>query len=128
MFRNIIFHITSQTKMIILWMGVILLSVSPVIADEGMDHDAMMDHADSELPNVGNKICPVSVEVIAEMGDGKGMQVEHEGKAYNLCCAMCVKDFKKDPAMYIQKINGELENSDDAAHGDDGNAHSEHGN
>ena len=117
-----------KTKTIALWMGVILLSVSPAFADEGMDHDAMMDQANSELLNVGNKICPVSGEVIAAMGDGKGIQVEHEGKIYNLCCGMCVKDFEKDPGMYIQKINAELENSSDASHGDDGNAHSEPGN
>lgn len=49
-----------------------------------------------------NKICPVSGEVIKKGEEGT---VEYEGKSYNLCCAMCAKDFKKDPKKYVQKID-----------------------
>ncbi len=54
---------------------------------------------------VGNKICPVSRDAIpvpgekGTMGDNP-VKVEYKGKIYNLCCPMCVKDFKNDPAKY----------------------------
>ncbi len=55
----------------------------------------------AQVKNVGNKICPVSDSVIKK---GEGGSVEYGGKVYNLCCAMCSKDFKKDPKKYIQKV------------------------
>lgn len=54
----------------------------------------------SEIVNVGNKVCPVSGEAIGSMGDG--YKVVHNGKEYNLCCEMCVKDFKKNPEKYAK--------------------------
>jgi len=63
----------------------------------------------TEAVNVGNKICPVSGERIKEE---EAFQVEHEGKIYNLCCKMCVKDFKKDPEKYIEKLK-ELEKKEE---------------
>ena len=56
---------------------------------------------------MGNKICPVSGEEVGEMGET--FKMEYEGKIYNLCCAMCAKDFKKDPEKYIKKIEEEME-------------------
>ena len=47
---------------------------------------------------VGNKICPVSGENVYEKGEP--FKFEHNGKIYNLCCKMCVKDFKADPEKY----------------------------
>lgn len=47
---------------------------------------------------VGNKICPVSGENIEAMGEG--FKYEHNGKIYNFCCSMCLKDFLKDPEKY----------------------------
>ena len=51
---------------------------------------------------VGNKICPVSKEKVPAPGEKTDMgvgpvRVEYKGKIYNMCCPMCVKDFKKDP-------------------------------
>ena len=78
---------------------------------------SMMEHSDGlsagvhiateeelgSLPNVGNKICPVSGEKVGgDMGDP--VKVEYKGKVYNLCCTMCAKDFKKDPEKYIKII------------------------
>jgi hypothetical protein len=31
----------------------------------------------------------------------------HEGREIKLCCKSCLKDFKKDPAKYIKKIEKE---------------------
>lgn len=47
---------------------------------------------------VGNKICPVSGENIEAMGEG--FKYEYNGKIYNFCCSMCLKDFLKDPEKY----------------------------
>ena len=50
------------------------------------------------LVEVGNKICPVSKENVFEMGEP--FKYEYNGKIYNLCCKMCVKDFQADPEKY----------------------------
>ena len=42
---------------------------------------------------VGNTICPLSKEKVGAMGEI--VEYEHEGKIYNFCCKMCLKDFKK---------------------------------
>ena len=50
---------------------------------------------------VGNKICPVSGEKVPGPGEkgamGEAVKYEYNAKLYNLCCNMCIKDFKKDP-------------------------------
>lgn len=55
--------------------------------------------------NVGNKICPVMGEKIAELGKDT---VEYEGKIYNMCCPMCKDKFLADPAKYIAVVDQEL--------------------
>lgn len=64
---------------------------------------------ESQPVEVGNKICPVSGE---EIKKGEEFQVEYEGKVYNLCCKMCVKDFNKNPEKYIEKLE-ELEGKEE---------------
>ncbi len=46
--------------------------------------------------------CVVSGEKLGEMG--KPYVFEHEGREIKLCCKACLKDFNKDPAKYIKKI------------------------
>jgi YHS domain-containing protein len=46
--------------------------------------------------------CVVSDEKLGEMG--KPYVFKHEGQEVQLCCKSCLKDFKKDPAKYIKKI------------------------
>ena len=48
-------------------------------------------------------VCPVSDEKLGEMG--KPYVFVHEGREIKLCCESCKKDFKKDPAKFIKKIN-----------------------
>lgn len=94
---------------------------------------SMMEGHNSELPNIGNKICPVSDELISEVDDGKGAQIEHNGKIYNVCCNMCAKDFKKDPEKFITIIKKELNEAVDAhegeesSHGEKKGSHHEEG-
>jgi YHS domain-containing protein len=57
---------------------------------------------------VGNKICPVSGEKIENAPGMETVTMEHNGKIYNLCCSMCIKDFKKDPEKYSKIADQEV--------------------
>jgi len=46
--------------------------------------------------------CVVSGEKLGSMG--KDYVFTHEGQEVKLCCKSCLKDFKKDPAKYVKKI------------------------
>ena len=46
--------------------------------------------------------CPVSGEKLGEMG--KPYVFVYQGQEVKLCCPGCKKDFDKDPAKYIKKI------------------------
>lgn len=46
--------------------------------------------------------CLVSDEKLGEMG--KPYVFTHEGQEIKLCCKSCLKDFKKDPAKYLKKL------------------------
>src|SRR5437899_8929538 len=47
--------------------------------------------------------CVVSGEKLGEMG--KPYVFTHEGREIKLCCKDCLKDFKKDPAKYVKKLD-----------------------
>ncbi len=57
---------------------------------------------------VGNKICPVSGDKIKPEEQA---QYEYNGKVYNFCCKMCLKDFKKNPEKYSRIAEDEVKNS-----------------
>jgi len=46
--------------------------------------------------------CLVSDEKLGSMG--KPYVFVHEGQEIKLCCKGCEKDFKKDPAKYMKKL------------------------
>lgn len=48
------------------------------------------------------KTCVVSGEKLGEMG--KPYVFTHEGREIQLCCKSCLKDFNKEPAKYVKKI------------------------
>lgn len=49
------------------------------------------------------KVCAVSDEKLGSMG--AEYVFEHQGREIKLCCKSCLKEFKKDPAKYIKKID-----------------------
>ena len=49
------------------------------------------------------KTCIVSDEKLGEMGDP--YVFTHEGREVKLCCKSCLKDFKKDTAKYMKKLD-----------------------
>ena len=46
--------------------------------------------------------CPVSGDKLGEMG--KPYVFEYKGREVKLCCPDCKKDFDKDPAKFMKKI------------------------
>ena len=125
-----------KTKLMILTTTIFLSCSGTLFAHEGMEHDEGMeavDHAKGAMMNnqmgsmmehqegteegakaveVGNKICPVSGDEISAPGEegemGESVQYEYNGKIYNLCCKMCVKDFKKNPEKYSKIAEDEV--------------------
>ncbi len=90
--------------------------------DEHIEEEATAETGLEEgAVEVGNKICPVSGQKVKEEDIGK-FQVEYEGKIYNLCCKMCLKDFKNDPEKYIRKLE-ELEEREGGHSGHEGHEH-----
>lgn len=82
---------------------------------------------------IGNKVCPVSgnkIPVAGEKGDmGEAVRYEYNGKIYNLCCKMCVKDFKRNPEKYskIAEEGVAKENVMDTEHEEHQGQESNHG-
>lgn len=100
-----------NTKSLILALAVLGLSSGFAFAQETPDKVAEVQVITEKAPaskdavEVGNKICPISGDKIPAPGEKGTMgdepvKVEYKGKIYNLCCAMCVKDFKKNPEKY----------------------------
>ncbi len=84
-----------------------------------MDHEEMIQQegkeGESKAVEVGNKICPVSGGKIPDPGEksamGEVVKYEYKGKIYNLCCNMCIKDFKKDSEKYSKIAEEEVKKS-----------------
>ena len=87
--------------------------------------DTTQQTASEEPVDVGNKICPVSGETIVEETK---VTYEYEGKIYNFCCKACIKDFKKDPQKYIEKLEAlkEKEKEKEGAGEHEGHSGDEH--
>jgi YHS domain-containing protein len=71
-------------------------SQGPVI---GKPAEIMVDATTASYPLT---TCVVSGEKLGEMG--KPVVVNHQGTEVRFCCAMCVDQFKKDPAKYLSKL------------------------
>ena len=71
-----------------------------------MNATAAASASSTQAVNAGNTVCPVTGETIDKASKAT---YTYEGKIYNLCCAMCIDDFKKDPQKYIKKVKEELQ-------------------
>ena len=60
------------------------------------------DKAPAKVKPYTLKTCVVSDEKLGGMGDP--YVYVHEGREIKFCCKNCLKDFKKDPAKYLKKI------------------------
>ena len=52
------------------------------------------------------KTCIISGDKLGEMGEP--FVYVYEGREIKFCCKGCLKDFKKDPAKYLKKIDAEV--------------------
>lgn len=46
-------------------------------------------------------VCIVTGNKLGSMGDP--VSFKHEGETYKVCCAPCIKKFKKDPQKFLKK-------------------------
>lgn len=70
----------------------------------GFAADAQADKkSDKPKPYPLDK-CIVSDEKLGANPDMKPYVFTHEGREIKLCCKSCLKDFNKDTAKYIKKI------------------------
>jgi hypothetical protein len=60
------------------------------------------DKADKPAKPYTLKTCPVSDEKLGDMGDP--YVFTHDGREIKLCCKGCLKDFNKDSAKFVKKI------------------------
>ncbi len=83
-----------------------LLVATPsfIRADEGHKHDANSTEkvVDKKAKAYPLDKCIVSDEKLGE--HGKPYVFTHEGQEIKLCCKDCLKDFKKEPAKYLKKL------------------------
>ena len=57
---------------------------------------------DTKLKPYPLQTCVVSGEKLGEMG--KPVVYEYKDREIKFCCKDCIKDFKKDPAKYVKKL------------------------
>ena len=57
---------------------------------------------DTKLKPYPLETCVVSGEKLGEMG--KPVVYEYKDREIKFCCKDCIKDFKKDPAKYVKKL------------------------
>src|ERR1041384_6068035 len=67
-----------------------------------MAADAKDDKKPEKAKPYTLKTCPVSDEKLGEMGDP--YVFTYEGREIKLCCKSCLKDFNKEPAKFVKKI------------------------
>jgi YHS domain-containing protein len=63
------------------------------------------DKKDAAKPYPLDK-CIVSDEKLGADANMKPFVFVHEGQEIKLCCKSCKKDFTKDPAKYLKKLDG----------------------
>ena len=85
--------VNAMSKRIFLWPVCLLLALTVWSADSPTKEKAK--------PYV-LKTCSVSDEKLGEMGDP--FVFTYEGREVKLCCKSCKKDFDKEPAKFIKKI------------------------
>lgn len=86
-------------------MAVLILGVPAGWAQQANAPDSSQMSSAQPI-EVGNKICPVSKEKVGQMGPP--IKYEYNGKVYNLCCPMCIRNFKNNPEKYSKIAEDEV--------------------
>jgi YHS domain-containing protein len=83
--------------------GMILAAVFAVLPTVGRADDSSAAGSTEAKPKPDMlTTCPVSGDKLGEMG--KPYVFVYQGQEVKLCCPNCKKDFDKDPAKYLKKI------------------------
>lgn len=80
-----------------------LSALSAPLALAAGDHDHDHGKKEEKSKSKSSEICVVSGDKLGEMG--KPYVFKHEGREIKLCCKDCKKDFDKDPAKYLKKLD-----------------------
>jgi YHS domain-containing protein len=96
---------------VVMVLSVLLLAGSQIVQAQEAPGDVNATDEVSKPIDAGNKICPVTGAKIDEKSKAT---YEYKGKIYNLCCPMCIDEFKKDPDKYIKKIGEEFKKASEA--------------
>src|SRR6266571_486835 len=81
----------------------VLLSAFLAAPMLGLSAESKTDKKAEKAKPYPLKTCVVSDEKLGgDMGDP--YVFTHEGREIKLCCKSCLKDFKKDTAKYVKKI------------------------
>lgn len=95
-----------KTHRIILtaFMAITAFAASPVVqAEEGhKQHTAAEEPAKPKVKPYTLDTCIVSDDKLGEMG--KPVVFTYKDQEIKLCCKSCRKDFDKDPAKYLKKL------------------------
>ncbi len=82
----------------------ILAGPLAALAGDTVDQKPKADQkSNAKLKPYKLKTCIVSGDKLG--GDmGEPVVYEYEGREIKFCCKSCIKDFKKEPAKYVKKI------------------------
>ena len=91
-------------KSLIVFTAAIMLAAtsSSIRAEEHKDANHTEKTSDKKAKPYPLDKCIVSDEKLGE--HGKPYVFTHEGQEIKLCCKDCLKDFKKEPAKYLKKL------------------------
>jgi len=95
-----------QAKLIAIAAALAFIAAPSLKADDKHNHNdhAAAQKADKAAKPYPLKTCVVSDEEIGKDPDMKPHVFTHDGQEVKLCCKGCLKDFNKEPAKYLKKI------------------------
>jgi len=76
-----------------------------VVALGALTNSALADDKKDAAKPYPLKTCIVSDEKLDADPAMKSYSFVHEGQEIKLCCKSCLKDFKKEPAKYLKKLD-----------------------
>lgn len=104
-----------MTKKIASIFIIVLLSISPLSAQEYKNKDKQEKKSEEKAEEVNNKLCPVDFKRLyglenkpeggglASNGQSQKVSYVYEGKLYYFDSAECVEKFKEDPEGYLKE-------------------------
>jgi YHS domain-containing protein len=83
-----------------------VFSISLLVAFAALVSPAFAEDKKAAIKPYPLNTCLVSDEKLGADANMKTFVFTHEGQEIKLCCKSCQKDFKKEPAKYLKKLEG----------------------